>query len=334
MIVLITGATSFLGAAVTRSLLRRGHRVYALVRPGSKNRAQLPQHERLSCIDCAMEEVTRLPGLPGMPKRIDCCLHFAWSGVGVQGRMNPEIQAENVRATLTLLRALSEISCGCFLFAGSQAEYGVTLERVREGSCSGGAVTEAAHCRPVSEYGKAKLRVLNDGSALAAACGIRYVHMRIFSVYGPGDHESSLVSACVRAAEGGEITLGPCAQQWNFLYVEDCAEAVALLAERSAGGSVPGRAEDSAQEKAEAVYNIGSWDTRQLKDFVREIFMQLPQERRGRCRFAERPAGPEGTPYLCPDTEKLRRRTGWCERHSFSEGIGIMLNVQRGDTGC
>ena len=43
MNVVVTGSTSFLGAALIRKLLGRGCRVYAVVRPGSRNLAALTE---------------------------------------------------------------------------------------------------------------------------------------------------------------------------------------------------------------------------------------------------------------------------------------------------
>ena len=45
------------------------------------------------------------------------------------------------------------LGCSRFLFAGSQAEYGVTTRQRIEGHCD-----ESILCRPISAYGKAKKR--------------------------------------------------------------------------------------------------------------------------------------------------------------------------------
>lgn len=43
MNVVVTGATSFIGAAVARQLLQAGHRVFAVVRPMSGNLQHLKE---------------------------------------------------------------------------------------------------------------------------------------------------------------------------------------------------------------------------------------------------------------------------------------------------
>lgn len=322
MRILITGATSFVGAAVCQELLQRGNEVFALVRPNSGNTARLPQNGRFYCIRGDIEDMEVLRRTAEMLPSPDICLHFAWAGIGVQGRMSPEIQKKNVRSTLSLIRFLGGIQCRRFLFAGSQAEYGTTLERVRMGECDGLPVREDALCRPISEYGKGKCRVLREGAPVAEALGMEYRHLRIFSVYGEGDHDTSLVSSCVNAAAmGKELRLGPCAQQWNFLHVQDCARAIADLA----------MLESLEAHAGSEVYNIGSADTRPLKDFVQEIFAAAERLRRGgvgHYLLEERAAGPEGTPYLSPDISRLCSATGWRQEFSFSEGISELLRVR------
>jgi len=155
-------------------------------------------------------------------------------------------------------------------------------------------------------------------------------------VYGEGDHETSLISSCVQAAkEGRTAELGPCRQQWNFLHVKDCAAAILALAEHDPAAE-PRRVDDASDAgdapgfsgaSGGCVFNIGSSDTRPLREFVQEVFDIAPS-----CgydgagfRLEERAAGPEGTPYLSPDISKIRRETGWSPRISFREGIREML---------
>ena len=111
-------------------------------------------------------------------------------------------------------------------------------------------MAEDTPCHPVSEYGKAKVDFCEKAKILCKQKNMEYIHTRIYSVYGPGDHPWSLVQSCLRAfCEGGSMKLGECTQNWNFLYIDDAAAAlVSLLTEAPAG-----------------VYNIGSSDTRPLR---------------------------------------------------------------------
>lgn len=56
----------------------------------------------------------------------------------------------------------------------------------------------------------------------AAKRQLQFIHLRIFSVYGYGDREGTLIDSCVhKMNQGGIIHLGPCTQQWNYLYIND-----------------------------------------------------------------------------------------------------------------
>ena len=95
----------------------------------------------------------------------------------------------------------------------------------------------------------------------------------IFSAYGPGDHPWSLVSDCVRTClADGEMRLGSCDQMWNFLYIEDLAEAVVRLALCEEPLMADGAGGD--------VYNLAGVpeDTRVLREFdYTRIFTGMKQ---------------------------------------------------------
>ena len=139
-----------------------------------------------------------------------------------------------------------------------------------------------------------------------------YVHMRIFSVYGPGDHETSLVSQCVKTfAGGGHIDLSSCRQMWNYLYADDCARAAADLAGcvLTSGEDDPGYA---------PVVNVASEVSRPLAAYVEEIRETLGS---GSYTLNGDREAAEGTPWLEPDVSKLRRLTGFAETTGFREGV-------------
>ena len=320
MRVLLSGASSFLGLALAKELLDAGHEVFAPLRqkPG---RAALPlagkgfhlfpgdMEERTVLRQNLDQELTAAEALP-----LDVGFHLAWGGVGQRGRMDRGIQDRNLAASEDMLALAAEFGAKRFLFAGSQAEYGVTLERVRGGEFPDGAFDETTPCRPISEYGRAKLAFSERGRDIAARLGADYRHLRIFSVYGPGDHETAIVPTAVKAAAAGEeVRFGPCAQQWNFLALRDAVRALRLLGEavRSMQGEI---------------FNVASLDTRSLRSFVEEIFETAGQPA-ALAHFEPRETGPEGTPYLAPNIAKLLRSIDWTPEISFGAGIKALLSA-------
>lgn len=306
MHVIVTGATSFVGAAAAREFLTRGHVVTAVVRPGSGKLAVLTAGQekavsegKLLVVENDLAEPGWLPEKIGRPGDVFC--HFGWGGSGSDARTDPALQERNWKLALGTVLAAKQLGCHTFLFSGSQAEYG--LHRT--------LMTEETDCRPNSAYGEAKLRMRVEGEALCRELGLNYVHARIFSAYGPGDHPWTLVESCVEASlHNRSISLGSCAQQWNFVYIDDLAKAICALAEVPAG----------VMKKLEnPVFNLAGSETKPLREFVEEIRTICGGT--GDYRYGERQENAEGVVYLIPSIEKITRMTGWVPATGFADGV-------------
>ena len=263
-----------------------------------------------------------------LPKDLDAIIHFAWDGVGSKGRENPEIQEQNLLMSKGFYQWGLQSGVKYFLFAGSQAEYGRGTRENPE---------------PVSAYGKAKLSFSRYG--LSGGKGeegysfqeqerkplgftektrqgkeqepqMAFLDLRIFSVYGIGDHESTLVQTLVQAVLAGQsMDLSPCSQMWNFMEARDLARAIAFLLE---GGFRSG------------TYDLCGKDSRPLKDYVLEIeelgkaFLEKKEGKKAwstsLLRFGERASNAEGPVDLKPSVKDLYDR-GFQEKISFSQGI-------------
>lgn len=301
---IVTGATSFTGHAVVQNLLNQNYAVLAIVRPDSKNREILQQHEHLQILNIDLGEIDKLAD---MPVKGDCFFHFGWDGVGSQGRSNASIQRRNVADSVACVKAASSVGCSRFIFAGSQAEYGICQDRI----------TEKTPCRPVSEYGWAKLRVYDEASKLCERIGMQYAHARIFSIYGPGDHPWTLVESCVRKLSRGEtVELGLCLHKWNYLYVDDAARAIVKIDEQK-----------DVMPDDNGIINVASDDTRILKSFVEEIYELT--ERRGHLLFGARKQDDANTVWLDPDISKLMLLTDWKPYLPFKKGIQNVIEYNK-----
>ena len=277
MRIIITGATSFIGRAAAACLESHGHEVVKLRHSFNEEPDSLPD-------------------------RADVWLHFAWAGSGSSDRADPVIQRFNVDMTKAAIRKADELGCRSFVFAGSQAEYGHQQDS--------GLKAEYGPTYPVSEYGMAKeaVRRLAEQYISDRGTDMQYVHMRIFSVYGPGDHAYSLVCSLIEGFKHDEtIELGNCTQQWNYLYIDDAAEAVSLLCEKAEGG----------------IYNVAGDDTRPLKEYVEEL-RELTGS--GTAAFGRRADNAEGAADLSPDISRLKA-LGFVQRVSFAEGVKRMLDA-------
>lgn len=357
MRVLITGVTSFLGLYTAKLLLQEGHEVIGAVRPGSRRAQELEAHgisayptyrtvhlDLSELPEAELGEAHYAEVMGDTAPLIDAWVHFAWDGVGSAGRSDTNIQIENIQNAKKAYLYAKLLGARKFLFAGSQAEYGIGNHRVP---------------MPVSPYGKAKLsfgRWATEQSLLSEIyddAPMQFIHMRIYSVYGSGDHETSLVNTVLRAALRHEaITLGPCEQRWNYLEVHDLARAIRILL----------RSEDTRT----GIYDIAGSDSRLLKKYV--IAMNAIAARfaanagtaaddasttavEAACaasaggqttgtaataaptgaelRFGTRANNAEGAANMSPEILKLQR-LGFHQEISFEAGIGMLLKAMRG----
>jgi nucleoside-diphosphate-sugar epimerase len=329
MRVVVTGATSFIGAATVRHLLEQGETVCAVVRPGSQNLQHLKEsvpvgaEERLQVCELDLHRIEELPNrIHSQNEKIlsdqnhdkigklhlmeddlaDAWIHIGWDGAGSENRTKRDVQQGNVVQSLAAVRTAAALGCRRFIFTGSQAEYGVCHDWIREDT----------QLYPVSEYGKAKVDFYTEAKSLCKSLKMEYIHTRIFSIYGPGDHPWSLVNTCLQTwRHGGDMQFGPCTQQWNFLYIEDIVDALYhLLTEGESG-----------------CYNLAGEDTRPLRAYIEEIYELCG--RRGTFTYGIRPQNAEGPADLMPDISKILKSTTWRPKVKFEDGIRTMLRLEK-----
>lgn len=298
--IVMTGATSFLGRNVLKGLLDKGYIVYALVRKTSPYIQYLPSLPNLKLIYGSLDD---LDHICNYAQRAEWFIHFAWDGTGYGGRADKTIQQKNIEYSLRAARIAREIGCEKFVFSGSQAEYGINYDEAYEDM----------KCSPVSEYGKAKLRFSEMANDFCLQGQMKFIHLRIFSVYGIGDREGTLVDSCIKKFNNGEqMLLGSCMQDWNYLYIKDFVYMILkILESRTANG----------------IYNIASKDTRIMRDFVNEIYAL--SNKSGTYKFTEAIRNPEGSPSLRPNTDKIMKLIGNYKMTSFSEGIKEIMCVPK-----
>lgn len=290
----VSGAGGMIGTAFVRFALSRGDPVTALVRPGSGKLRDLRDPLLTVCeADLASLETADLPPC-------DAFVHLGWASTHGSARMLEDAQAQNVEYTLSAVRLAHRLGCSTFIFAGSQAEYGPQTA----------PLTPDLPPHPQSAYGKAKLEAGKRGRALCAAFGMRFCHVRILSVYGVGDRETTLVSACVRSMlRGKSPPLTDCTQMWDYLYADDAARALYLVCEAGRDG---------------AIYPLGSGVCRPLRDYVLDIRRETGCEEAP--RFGEKPFLPDQAHYLCADLSALTADTGFAPQVTFPEGIRKLIH--------
>ena len=371
MRVLISGITSFVGISTGKALLKKGHEVYGILRPESRNKERLKGEKGMQLLSLNMESFllwekehgieaeynnsTTEGGItternatsenlsPVSPASLselhfDTVLHFAWDGVGSLGRSDVATQEKNLSMSKAFFSWAKAQGVKRFFFAGSQAEMG---RGTREEPL------------PASPYGEKKLAFSEYG--LKNHGEMEFIDLRIYSIYGKGDHERSLVKTLVRnTLRGMETELGSGNKIWNFMAEEDFGRALAFLTdldiqtrkeESRNKGSKKLESADSETEYKEKQLESGlsgqgkdcgsftidicSRESRLLSDYIKEIeqigfsFLKkkgLRYSEASLLRFGLRPPNVEGDYDFTAHTKELSA-LGFEERVSFSSGI-------------
>jgi GDP-L-fucose synthase len=162
-------------------------------------------------------------------------------------------------------------------------------------------------------YGLAKKMLLVQGQAYRQQEGFNAIHLLPVNLYGPGDNfdpQSShvipaLIRKCLEAIERGEpeiVCWGDGTPTREFLYVEDCAEAIVLATER--------------YDEAEPV-NIGAGFEISIKELV-ELIVDLTGFG-GQIVWDS--LKPNGQPRRCLDTNRAWEAFGFRAKMSLREGL-------------
>ena len=386
MRILISGITSFLGISTGKALLKKGHEVYGILRPESRNKERLKGEKGIQLLSLNMESfllwekeneieaeytdstteagintercittergittennsttdshaIDKSISLPSLARlHFDAVLHFAWDGVGSLGRSDIATQEKNLRMSKAFFSWAKAHGVRRFFFAGSQAEMGK------------GSREEPL---PASPYGEKKLAFSEYG--LKNHGKMEFIDLRIYSIYGKGDHERSLVKTLVRnTLRGMETELGSGNKIWNFMAEEDFGQALAFLTdldiqtreeESRNKGSKKSESTDPETEYKEKLLESGlfgqnkecgsftidicSGESRLLSDYIKEIeqigfsFLKkkgLRYSGESLLRFGLRPPNVEGDYDFTAHTKELSA-LGFEERVRFSSGI-------------
>ena len=298
---LVTGASGFLGSHLTRELIRRGHAVTLLLRPGS-NVGLIED-----CLGVSRVVYGDLQNLLGLQsalaeEQVDAAFHLAWFGVTAEHRNDPRQLTWNVKGSLDLWEILHESNCKTWIGLGSQAEYGP----------QSGVLNEDTPVNPKTAYGVAKLSVGLLTRQLCELANMRYVWLRLLSAYGPCDDERHMIPLVMRALiekEKPSVTAG--GQRWDYIYVSDAVDALCSVLEGS----------------AEGVFALGSGVAVPLRKTI-ELLRDI-MDSNLEIGFGEIPYAPDQVMHLEADITRLRAATGWTPKISLEEGLQRTVNWYR-----
>ena len=226
-LILMTGATGFVGRQVLRELAERNCRVRAVVRAGTQDRLSPP---------AAIEKIVATPDLwsesaawwADVCRSVDTVIHVAWyaePGAYLQSPKNLECLA----GTLRLAQGATQAKVRRFVGIGTCFEYDL----------SAGHLSVHTPLRPSTPYAEAKAAAFTELSRMLLQQGVEFAWCRLFYLYGEGENERRFVPylrSKLMAREPAELTSGQ--QIRDYLDVRDAGRMIVETALGTVQGPV------------------------------------------------------------------------------------------------
>lgn len=294
--VLLTGASGFLGPHIARALNARGHSVLALTRrPIAFGHADVKQVHLDLC------DVTALPDL-FQTHDIDTVINAAAYGVRFEDQEAGKAFAVNTAAPLALYDCAATSGVRRFIQIGSCFEYG----------SSHVSLSETMALKPVTTYGKTKAQA-SEGLMERARPECPLFILRPFGLWGVGEPSYRLAPQVVRACRSGDplpLTLGH--QVRDYSYVSDVADWIGEFV------SLPDR---SSPE----VVNLGSGRGQSLFEFVNALATELGGQHL--MKFGELPYRSDEMMELVADISKLEELLPGRKMTDVASGVREMVGT-------
>ena len=299
--VLITGGTGFVGSNLARRLVRDGHRVHLVVRPGHATWRIQPIAGGITLLDADLADGASVERVVAQAQP-DWIFHLAAFGAYPHQTDVETMVQTNVRGTCNLVAAALEVGVEALVNAGSSSEYGYKDH----------APSEAEPLEPNSSYAWAKASATLFCRHAAHQRGAHMPTLRLYSVYGPYEEPGRLLPSLIASGLRGELPplVDPRVAR-DYVYVEDVADAFVRAAERR--GPDPG-----------AVYNVGTGVQTSLAEIVEVARRRLGVA--GEPRWGSMPNRSWDTDVWVSDIGKIRHDLGWQPATTLEEGFGRFVD--------
>lgn len=269
MRVFITGGGGFIGSQVVKELKRRNHTVHLL-------------SARLAHVNAIEKELKKF--------KPDCVIHLAWEGL-------PDIRlamsSKNRTNGIAFFRLIEKFKIPKLIAIGSAWQYENTAELKVNGHASFVAAKKA-----LQVFGKEVMK--KHGGV--------FIWVIPFFVYGKGKKDVSLVPSLLRQARERKTPTPKNPDAWHdFVYVDDVARAIALLA---------------TKKVSTGSYDMGSGSLTRTGDIALRVARayNLPRLK----------LGPVAKKGLRANIRRLKKATGWAPRVPISKGIAAMIKSVNG----
>jgi nucleoside-diphosphate-sugar epimerase len=293
--IVLTGASGMLGGAILKQLASR-HDVIAL----ALYRSVWPRGTAIN-VEPRLLDLARHDDVDRMLQEFRPTAFIHTAAVGMQHPL-PDMATlakVNVELPLTLMAAVSQILNCHFVQISSGLAY----------KDQGRLLREDDPLKTSHPYGASKAEAEQHLQALAQDRGVRLTILRPFSFTGERDFGTRLFPSLLRSAvEQRPFEMSPGDQVREHSSVNDIGRGVIAAALQPFDTTVSVR-----------VFNLGSGDTRPLREVVSSVVDQLGLS--VDLRFGARPRSPHEPMFTVADLTRARKEFGWSSQESLAHAV-------------
>jgi UDP-glucuronate 4-epimerase len=319
MHLLVTGGAGFIGHHLIAALYARYPDVHItcidnfdpFYDPAVKERNIQPFLDKpgfqLLRVDLGQTTCSQLESL--LPASLDAILHLA-AKAGVRPSIqNPEAYYQaNVVGTQNLLDFAASKGVPQFVFASSSSVYGVNDHFPWK---------EDEHLIPISPYASTKLEGEELGKVYSSQHHLRFIALRFFTVYGPGQRPDLAIHKFTKAILNNEslTVYGDGSTSRDYTYVGDIVNGILAALDYRA----------SEYE----VINLGNHYSIALIDLIQTIEKAVGKQ----ATLLYGPEQPGDVPKTYADISKARRLLGYNPATSLEAGLVAFVEWYRMQSG-
>lgn len=300
MHIFVTGASGFIGSYLVKELINCGHQILCLKRITSNLYRIEDCGGKINWVNTKDNWMDKFRDF-----NPEIVFNLAWDGVSSADRVIWNKQIGNVQFQQTLLDLSLECKVRKFIGVGSQSEYG-DFE---------GTIDENYPTAPKTAYAATKLACLDILRSFCDINNMEWYWFRVFPQFGPMESGTWLIPSLIKSmCTQDHMDLTPGEQQLPYLYVGECAKAIAS----------PINAGDKS-----GIYNICADNPLPLKTIVSTIRDKVNPS--FQLNFGAMPYRFGQSMYMCGNTKKLSDNLYHINTSSFGERmdetIQYYLNV-------
>lgn len=307
-LILVTGAAGFIGSHLTRALLAAdadtrvvGFDSFDLFYPRAikeGNLRDLLANPRFTLVEGDITDAAGLRAALGGFADIAVIVHLA-ARAGVRPSiLDPAgYQYANYIGTLNLLELAKERGIRQFVFASSSSVYGVNPNTPWS--------EEDRVLQPISPYAASKVAGELLGHTYSHLYGIRFIGLRFFTVYGPGQRPDLAIHKFARLLMNGQPIpqYGDGTTRRDYTYIDDIVAGI--------------RAAIRYDATPYEIINLGNHQTITLRELIGELEAAFGVQ----ATIDYQPEQPGDVPVTYADVAKARRLLGYQPQVAVPEGL-------------